>query len=226
MKCSSCSNDAIIGKKTCRACLDTAKVRAAENYKKNKLERRCKSCPNKVQDTKGIYCVDCRQKKKDTWNKRKAEGICVTCGKAQKTVGLKCMPCYTSTVATVEINKQERLSNGLCAYCDNPRVNNRLCQDHFLKFTAKTHLGSSKRAAELYELFIQQNATCPYTKIKLDLGKNASIDHRIPKSRGGSTEIDNLQWIYCNVNFMKGDMLEDEFYDLVSLIAKNISVSS
>lgn len=93
MKCSSCSNTAIIGKKTCRKCLDAAKIRAVDRYRKSKLERICKSCPSQVLDTKGIYCSDCRQKRKDTWSQRKKNGLCVTCGKAKSVKGLKCENC-------------------------------------------------------------------------------------------------------------------------------------
>ena len=130
---------------------------------------------------------------------------------------------YDSCKNNWEQSKQTRLSDGLCALCDSPRINNRLCVKHFLKITAKTHLRSSKRYQELYDLFVKQDGICPYTKIKLTLGVDASIDHIIPKSRGGKLEdVSNLQWVYCNVNFMKSDMLESEFLNLVKLIAKNL----
>jgi hypothetical protein len=222
MKCATCSATAIIGKTSCRKCLDNSKKRAAERYKRIKLERMCKSCPNKVLDTKGVYCASCRQKRKDTWSERKRKGLCITCGKNQKRNGLKCECCYVGCQNNIKENRRERLEKGLCAFCDNPRINNRLCLKHFLKFTSKTHLKSTKRYKELHELFVNQGGICPYTKIKLTLGKDASVDHIIPKSRGGSLEdVSNLQWVYCNVNFMKSDMLEQEFLDLVKLIAKN-----
>jgi 5-methylcytosine-specific restriction endonuclease McrA len=65
---------------------------------------------------------------------------------------------------------------------------------------------------------MKQGGICPYTGKILSLGKDASVDHIVPKSRGGSTELSNLQWVYYQVNFMKGDMFHEEFLELIGLI--------
>ena len=62
---------------------------------------------------------------------------------------------------------------------------------------------------------------CPYTNKKLTLGDGTSIDHKVPKSRGGSLEISNLHWVCTEVNFMKRDMLHEEFLAAVKLIYEN-----
>jgi len=205
----------IPGKKCCKKCLDSAKQRSAERYKRLKLERICKSCSNKMLDLCGIYCLKCRQKKKDTVNVRKNSGLCVTCGKNMQSNGIKCKICYVGYQKTTQQRRNARISQGLCALCDGKRINNRLCLKHFLKFTSRNHLETSKRYKELYDLFLKQNGVCPYTKVKLTLGENASVDHIIPKSRGGKiNDVSNLQWVYSNVN--------KEFFNLIGLIAKNL----
>ena len=96
-----------------------------------------------------------------------------------------------------------------------------MCLKHYLQFTAKTHLGSFKKYKELEILFQKQNGICPYTGKKLQLGIDTSIDHIIPKSRGGSKDISNLQWVYYKANFMKQDMFTNEFIELAHLISQN-----
>lgn len=218
MKCIGCSNGVAFGCKHCVSCLAAAKARAAERYRQIKLEGRCKSCPNKVGD-KGIYCHECKLKRKDAWSIRKRRGLCVTCGKQPAANGLKCATCHESYLDTKHLKKSNRLANGLCAFCDRQRVGTQLCEEHYLKFTSKTHLGTTKRYAELGNLFTSQGGVCPYTKRKLTLGVDASIDHIIPKSREGSSDVPNLQWVYYQVNFMKQDMLHEEFIALVKEIS-------
>lgn len=49
------------------------------------------------------------------------------------------------------------------------------------------------------------------TGILLVPGRNASIDHKVPRAKGGSDDIGNLQWVDLKVNLMKRDMDVPEF---------------
>jgi len=40
---------------------------------------------------------------------------------------------------------------------------------------------------------------------------NAELDHKLPRSKGGTDEIENLQWVINFVNKAKGRMSNDEF---------------
>jgi hypothetical protein len=55
----------------------------------------------------------------------------------------------------------------------------------------------------------------------LVLGLNAELDHRIPKKKGGTDDLANLQWTDATVNHMKSDHLEVDFLDLVRQIANH-----
>lgn len=226
MKCVNCSNGTAFGCKHCVQCLEKAKERSAEHYIKIKMERKCKSCSSQVMDVKGIYCANCRKSKKDTLTKRKQQGLCITCGKVPFTHGQKCNICHESYLINVRLKRVERFNNGLCSFCDEQRVGVKLCLKHYLQFTAKTHLRSTKRYNELHELYLNQKGICPYTGIKLSLGVDSSIDHIIPKSRGGSDDISNLQWVFYQANFMKGDMLHHEFLSLIKTIYNFMQVDS
>lgn len=218
MKCVDCSNGTVFSSKYCSNCLSKAKQRSASRYKAMKESRICKLCLSKLGDSKGIYCEACKDKQKSKLALRKASGICVVCGSEPSTNGQKCKDCYDTGLKNVHLKKSNRLSLGLCAYCDSKRVSTQLCKQHYLQFTSKFHLGTSKRYQELDDLFNKQNGTCPYTGRKLTIGLDCSVDHIIPKSRGGSKEIDNLQWVYAPINFMKQNMLNSEFLALVAEI--------
>jgi hypothetical protein len=57
-----------------------------------------------------------------------------------------------------------------------------------------------------------QNFRCHYTGVELIPGQNASLDHRIPRSRGGDPfDIDNCVWCDRLINAFKNDLTEDEF---------------
>lgn len=49
------------------------------------------------------------------------------------------------------------------------------------------------------------------TGVLLVPGRNASIDHKVPRAKGGSDDIDNLQWVDLKVNLMKRDLDITEF---------------
>lgn len=218
MKCSNCPTGTQFGHKLCSTCLEKSRVYSASHYEKKKSDRLCRLCSEPVESAKGINCDRCRADLRKKCELRKANGKCVTCGKSDACNGQKCKTCYDAYVANVESRKRRRLEAGLCSFCDQPRIGTSLCESHYFKFTAKVHLKTSKRHDDLRQLFVKQNGICPYSGIKLKLGVDASIDHRVPKSRGGSEELDNLQWTHINVNLMKQSMTEDEFLAMVRTV--------
>ena len=225
MKCSSCGESGVaFGCKSCVSCLEKAKQRSAKRYETRKLERKCKNCDGNCE--KGSYCESCRNKKHKRYSNRKKQGLCVVCGKDKAGKTQKCERCHQQYLENTQTKRDERLSGGKCRFCDEPRVGSTLCLKHYLQFTAKTHLHTSKRYKELEDLFREQKGKCPYTGKLLTLGVDTSLDHIIPKSRGGSEEISNLQWVYYQVNFMKQDMLNQEFISLVQLISETYKPSS
>ena len=60
-----------------------------------------------------------------------------------------------------------------------------------------------------------QDEKCALSGCCLTLGVNAELDHINPSSRGGESELDNVQWVLCVVNRMKYHMTETEFFTLV-----------
>ena len=54
---------------------------------------------------------------------------------------------------------------------------------------------------------------CPYCNKPIPW-QDLSIDHRIPRSRGGSSSPENLVWVDITFNLIKGDLLDSEYLTL------------
>jgi len=64
---------------------------------------------------------------------------------------------------------------------------------------------------------ISKTITCPYCK-QIVPPLEISLDHIIPKSRGGNDSLSNLQYTCLSCNIMKGNLLDDEFRLLLQFL--------
>lgn len=64
-------------------------------------------------------------------------------------------------------------------------------------------------AKDLAGLWKRQRGRCALTGARL--GRDAHLDHKLPKARGGGDEATNLQWVAPSVNLAKRDMTDAEF---------------
>jgi 5-methylcytosine-specific restriction endonuclease McrA len=95
------------------------------------------------------------------------------------------------------------------------------CFDHWLKNVGVSHgLGNKKGIALLKSLWEEQKGICAVTGEKLAPGSTASLDHIIPKSRGGASEKGNLRWVTLRVNQIKWDMTHEEFVEMCRTIVR------
>lgn len=129
--------------------------------------------------------------------------------------------------------RQERCDNlnrqGLCVVCGKRDAvagdKLRLCDICWIKSTLQRSTGSRKNWKTLRDALVSQKH-CPYSGVELIIGKNASIDHKIPVSRGGTHDVNNLQWIDLHINYMKRDMTDDEFRAVIRLLYCNLENSN
>lgn len=70
---------------------------------------------------------------------------------------------------------------------------------------------------------IGDNPRCYFTNQSIDLSISSSysLDHKIPKSRGGSSNLDNLVLTTSTVNKAKHNLLPDEFIKLCHSVVQN-----
>ena len=124
---------------------------------------------------------------------------------------------------TTTDQRRQRRASGLCERCGTLKTEQQTpaacCEQCTLKRIATNLLKDMSRASELGEILAAQNNRCIYSGRLLVLGINASVDHKIPLSKGGTHDRENLQWADYNVNRMKSDMEESEFLKLVGEIA-------
>ena len=74
-------------------------------------------------------------------------------------------------------------------------------------------------AKELYRLVtVQQRERCALCGVGIT-PNTAEVDHKIPRERGGSDCIDNLQWLCIPCNRAKWSLPQDEFVALCERIA-------
>lgn len=74
----------------------------------------------------------------------------------------------------------------------------------------------------LWELFWKkledQNFKCFYTGISIVPEENASLDHIIPKAKGGTNDFDNLVWCDRKINSFKNDNDYESLINICLLI--------
>lgn len=116
---------------------------------------------------------------------------------------------------------RDRVLRGQCVFCQSSAAVGAFCFTHWFKNVGVPHgLGSKKGAAILQQLWEEQVGCCAVTGEKLIPGLNASLDHIIPKSRGGSSDKSNLRWVLLRVNQLKWDMTHEEFVEMCRLVVR------
>jgi 5-methylcytosine-specific restriction endonuclease McrA len=73
-------------------------------------------------------------------------------------------------------------------------------------------------AKMLASLWGQQRGLCALSGQKL--GRDAEIDHKLPRARGGADHIGNLQWVTPLANRAKRDLTDAEFLALCQACAR------
>lgn len=71
--------------------------------------------------------------------------------------------------------------------------------------------------AEAKEI-VERGVTCPYCKLAVQ-AMDLSIDHMVPRSRGGSSDPENLQWCCKICNGLKSDLTDIEYNGLLEFLA-------
>lgn len=66
----------------------------------------------------------------------------------------------------------------------------------------------------------KQRGRCAYTGQRLD--RTAQVDHKVPISRGGLNNAENLHWVTARANCAKGTMTHDEFLNVCTEVASYI----
>ena len=114
-------------------------------------------------------------------------------------------------------------SNGLCIFCKNKSLDHsNLCERHWFLSIANMTLGNRGMANDIRELFYAQDCKCYLTGEELILGKNASLDHFIPRSKNMNLvgDIRNLGWCTKDINRLKNNFEINEFINMCKRVVE------
>jgi 5-methylcytosine-specific restriction endonuclease McrA len=152
---------------------------------------------------------------------RKKKGLCTACGKKNDRKTDKCSKCGKKQTKYIQGVRKHRLKNRVCYQCGRePATCGKYGIECWFRICAQNNMGDQSLGPALLESFEKQERKCVYTGIELIPGDNATLDHIVPRSRGGLNAIDNIQWVTRTVNQMKTDMTHDEFVEMCSMIVK------
>jgi len=245
IKCKECGKEIWKrgNRKYCKECTIIIRKKTIADWRKNNPEKFKKIREKTYLKYRKKY-IKCQQERYNRlkpelskyWHKRykniKTQGICVRC-KIPLSVerrNKKNVMCYACTQKNIKLQnklRKERRKHFLCVYCGKSIIiQNKyfLCEEHLLKTMARANTGSSKNWLYLKELLKKQNYKCIYSGRELIIGKNASIDHIIPKTKDGENSIENIQWVDRQVNFIKRDLNHQEFLSIIELIYNKIFI--
>jgi 5-methylcytosine-specific restriction endonuclease McrA len=173
-----------------------------EHHQKRKKLGLCTNCgspadgkPTRSTGKRPAKCLSCSQIFAKRWEnlrtKRSQEGLCERCGKMNPRKGRKdCMTCVSNLSKRQQHNRRRKF---------------------FSKYVA--HLSGINIAQMLASLWRQQKGRCPLSGRKLT-STNSELDHKIPRSKGGTDEKNNLRWLHRDVNQAKRALLDFDFIQL------------
>ena len=132
-----------------------------------------------------------------------------------------CMKSYQQKLASEKKEKTKHYSFGVCCRCKKARLEtSKFCLKCLVEQTLKRAVLRSEnipalKRQELVTALIKKleksEYSCFYTGLKLVPGLNLSLDHRIPIQKGGTTNLENLEWVHSGINSLKNDRTEKEF---------------
>lgn len=184
-----------------------------------------------------------------TYARRRAAGVCMQCGSPELASAVFCLT-HKLKHDENQRNRRWRERPKYCATCGVPVVYRRkycstcqieakrtrkqkakkvravrLKQDDpvgYWYWVKAKKLRGGTSARDLAELMNKQGQRCVYSGEVLQLASdNTHLDHILPRSRGGSDHISNLQWITKQVNRMKSDLTHEEFIEACQQVVEH-----
>jgi len=154
-----------------------------------------------------------------------SQGLCVVAYCLNKLSSDNyCGPCLVKRRDWEKTRSVKRAADGYCYKCTiNPAapylVN---CVECWFKQKAGANTKSVRNAQALKDLWEKQDGKCAISGLPLTIGLNVSLDHIVPKSKGGSNKVDNFQWVLTSVNSFKlTNSLEEMFTICKAIISHN-----
>ena len=110
--------------------------------------------------------------------------------------------------------------SGHCVCCKELAVTGTFCFRHWLRNIGQAYGFNWKNGglSLLQSIWDEQKGLCSVTGERLIPGFNASLDHIMPVSKGGSSARSNLRWVTSTINHMKWDLTDEEFVRMCRVV--------
>lgn len=167
-----------------------------------------------------------RDNKRRFHAKQRELGLCLECINPVAKGKIRCEKHLAHRRKTEAEQRIQAAKIGFCHYCrKSPQLEkNRQCESCYFKSVSHRHLGSAKYWQLLKTMFESQKAKCALSGLSLTLGVNADLDHIVPRIKGGTDDIENLQWVLAHVNNFKSGMLEPDFFQFIKSIHDTMQI--
>ena len=181
------------------------------------------------------WCKDCRREharnRRETFEQERDKACvakrCSTCGKTKpaseftKRRGSKdglqswCKKCRTKKDAE---RSAKKTADGICVYCSEEKLEHSIkclkCWANAAARLANRRCQGKVTGVEVLRLLERQGYRCPRTGRQLVPGLNASLDHIMSISQGGTNAIENLEMVDLNYNRAKNVMSHQDLLQL------------
>lgn len=157
---------------------------------------------------------------------KNGEKVCSSCGKHNEDYKdfKNCKSCRTYSKnyreSNLERTTERKIKNGICRCCSKPSIKKR-CKSCWTKDLLRKHGINVNLWEVFWKKLEDQKFTCFYTGIEIFPEINASLDHIIPKSKGGTNDLNNLVWCDRKINSFKNDNDYESLIKICSLILEN-----
>lgn len=220
--CAYCPALVVPGTRFCEACAARWRGRYEEHFAKANADGLCVAPECKNHPAPGRKTCEAHlDAMKAQRRARVRAGQCFGCELAAEPGHRYCAKCIATNASRNATRHAERRARGVCIRCQEPPVAAGMCLACWFKQMATVSLKDRSRADDLRALWDAQGGRCAYTGDELAPGVNASLDHRVPRSRGGADTLENLQWVTLDVNRAKNALPEETFIAMCQRVARH-----
>lgn len=216
--CGTCGGPGRTDRATCDSCTQKAIVRSARRRTQRVAAGLC-PC-GQLTDPQHKSCLKCRARslanERATFKQKVAIGICPSCSQPRDGIGAYCSVCKMAQREFVRSLK----SRGICTSCTNSQATlGMACEPCWFKNLARRHHMPIAMATELRVLFEKQGGLCAMSGVAMTRGETnhlsgASLDHKRPRSAGGTNEIANLRFVTYAVNRARSNLSDADFVEM------------
>lgn len=138
---------------------------------------------------------------------------------------------YSKMVSISQKKTKAKIPEGLCKQaisCKKPVIGESIfCLKHWIASISRAYKNNKNRQEKIDKLVVleiwnEQKGLCSITGVPLVPGKNTSLDHIIPVSKGGTNNKSNLRFVHSAINLFKRDNEEQEFKEMILDLAPKL----